>query len=289
MLNFQSPTAVYIKLIANLKRRNATPTTQNILYVQTFKLNNVVNETDLTTMNINPPCSGCAFPLPAPPIPEYQAAYLSRYPENIIFRAGDTLNLTQANMPTRYTWGSLIVQANVAYNGTEPLTIWCPGGVVYENGATPIPPNITIITDVNYNNMSCLEEMYPTADPNFIQSACATTYKSQSTRWSKAEKVNDMAVNDIKIEAAKSDLFSAYPNPANNEVTIRYTIEKQGNVEISITDMLGRVIDKPIISQIHHTGTYEVKFNTSSLSEGMYFYHLKTDGINTTKKLMIVR
>lgn len=267
MGKFVAPKDVYLKIIVNLKRNNATPETQNILYVQTYKLgeNYSIRQT------------------PAMPIIPAE----SKIPENIYFRTGQIISSN--GFDTKYAWGSLIVQAGVSYTPYVTNRYTCLGGVFYEDGAMPIPISYIIYQEFPFANIPPYQKFTPQATSAFIQSACATTYKNQIQRWSKAEKIGDVGVEELKAGVEKSEDFVAFPNPANSEVTIRYQIEQQGNVEISITDMLGRVVFEPIVSQNHETGIYEVKFNTSSLAEGVYFYHLKADGINVTKKLMIVK
>jgi hypothetical protein len=303
---FNTPRAVFIKLIVNLRRNNATPETQNILYVQTFRLDELINPFTLIQQQVNIGCvpnpigflpPSCPLtPLSVPAMPVIND--LSKIVENIVFRNGSTIapQSTTAPITSRFAWGSLIVQpGEVTYTSPTNNQYYCLSGVFYEDGATPMPSGYTVYQYWQFPSFSTLpftfqpSKFTPQATSAFIQSACATTYKNQSQRWSKAEKIGDVGVEELKAGVEKSEDFVAFPNPANSEVTIRYQIEQQGNVEISITDMLGRVVFEPIVSQNHETGIYEVKFNTSSLAEGVYFYHLKADGIHVTKKLMIVK
>jgi hypothetical protein len=284
---YQNP-KVYIKLIANLKRLDATPTTQNILYVQTFRLQTTEEVMPTSTLNTNIPCSSCQFPLPIPQVPVYS---LYNYPENITFRSGSTVNLTQANQPTRHTWGSLIVQPNVTYTGTQPLTIWAPGGVVYEDGASPLPPTITVITDLNFNNMQCLDEKYPPVSQYFIQSACATTYKNQSQRWSKAEKdpiTASTTVNDFDNTIHTTQVV-AYPNPAQNEVTMNYQISEKGAVKLVLSNAMGVVVHTVVEEAKHDKGEFSIKMNTTDLPNGVYLYTLHTANGVSTGKLVITK
>ncbi len=281
--------------MVNLKRNNTTPETQNVLYVQTFRLTENPMPVLMLIHTQLSPCPPpvpnlppCLYPLDVPSMPTMPAE--SKIPENIYFRTGETI--ASLGNVQKAAWGSLIVQTGVSYVANATNTYRCLGGVFYEDGTTPIPSSYTVIESLPFANIPPYQKYTPQATSAFIQSACATTYKNQSQRWSKAEKIGDVGVEELKAgveKLEKSEEFVAFPNPANSELTIRYQIEQQGNVEISITDMLGRVVFEPIVSQNHETGIYEVKFNTSSLAEGVYFYHLKADGINVTKKLMIVK
>jgi hypothetical protein len=284
IVNFQSPKAVYLKLVVNLKRLNATPTTQNVLYVQTFKLNNTVEETEHINMNVIPPCNNCIYPLPAPTMPSIYST--SNYRENIVFRTGQTIDATQT-VATKYIWGSLIVQPGVNYIGTQNYPVWCPGGVIYEDGATPLPANIYPFP----YPYPCMGTIYmPPAPQSFIQSACATTYKNQSQRWSKAEKEEQQAANEaIKESIAETEVLSIYPNPAQNEATIRYQVQQAGRAKLTITNTVGVVVQTLIDNERHEEGSFAIRFSTEQLPSGIYLYSLATETGIKTQKLVIAK
>ena len=92
-------------------------------------------------------------------------------------------------------------------------------------------------------------------------------------------------VNDDVAELTSS--LNAYPNPASNNATISYTLNKSGNVRIVVTDIMGReVMNMNQGSQVAG-GTYTVNMNTANLSNGTYFYTLSVNGERQTKKLVI--
>ena len=92
-------------------------------------------------------------------------------------------------------------------------------------------------------------------------------------------------VKDDVAELTSS--LNAYPNPASNNATISYTLNKSGNVRIVVTDIMGReVMNMNQGSQVAG-GTYTVNMNTANLSNGTYFYTLSVNGERQTKKLVI--
>lgn len=44
-----------------------------------------------------------------------------------------------------------------------------------------------------------------------------------------------------------------------------------------------------IVNDENSTGTYEVEFNRSKLTSGIYFYKLKNGNYNKTKKLVLIK
>lgn len=80
-----------------------------------------------------------------------------------------------------------------------------------------------------------------------------------------------------------------YPNPFNPETIIRYQIPKISIVKIEVFDMLGRNV-KELVNSTQSAGTYDVRFDASGLSSGIYFYSLSADGVVIdTKKMIVVK
>jgi len=77
---------------------------------------------------------------------------------------------------------------------------------------------------------------------------------------------------------------NAFPNPANNMVTIKYNADINENNTIVITDLLGKVIQSYPLSG--NNGI--VTINTAELSNGIYLYSFVADNKSIlTKKLII--
>lgn len=88
-------------------------------------------------------------------------------------------------------------------------------------------------------------------------------------------------------QISSTSSLNAYPNPSNGETTISYSLNKSGNVNIVITDMMGRTV-KTINQGNQVAGTsYNVNLSTSDLANGTYFYTLSVNGEKQTKKLVV--
>lgn len=79
-----------------------------------------------------------------------------------------------------------------------------------------------------------------------------------------------------------------YPNPFNNSTKIHYSIDEPGMVEISVYDMSGRKITT-ILNQNLSSGNYQVSFDATGLSSGVYFYVLRTTGNVITRKMVYLK
>jgi len=79
-----------------------------------------------------------------------------------------------------------------------------------------------------------------------------------------------------------------YPNPFNPSTTIRFSIPEAGFVTLKVYDMLGQEA-ATLLNEVKGVGNYEVSFDASKLTSGMYIYTL-TSGKNVmSKKMMLVK
>jgi len=86
----------------------------------------------------------------------------------------------------------------------------------------------------------------------------------------------------------KYTLSQNYPNPFNPTTKINFSLPKSGLVTLKIFDVLGREVSI-LINEVKNAGSYSVDFNASSLSSGMYYYRLESNGFMDTKKMMFVK
>ncbi|HSP88666.1 MAG TPA: CotH kinase family protein [Ignavibacteriaceae bacterium] len=82
--------------------------------------------------------------------------------------------------------------------------------------------------------------------------------------------------------------LTAYPNPFNPVTIIRYAIPQTSFVNIKVFDILGNEITT-LINEEKPVGIYEINFNASYLSSGVYFYSLETGNYTSVKKLILLK
>jgi hypothetical protein len=71
----------------------------------------------------------------------------------------------------------------------------------------------------------------------------------------------------------KSSVLSTYPNPFTTSTTIEFELQQAGNVQISIYNQLGEVVD--VISKNQSHGKQQVIWDTNGLPSGMYYYQVQ--------------
>lgn len=83
-------------------------------------------------------------------------------------------------------------------------------------------------------------------------------------------------------------LSQNYPNPFNPTTTITYQIPAKSNVVLKVYDVLGSEVST-LVNREQAAGKYDVKFNGSALSSGIYFYSIQAGDFFSVRKLMLVK
>jgi hypothetical protein len=94
------------------------------------------------------------------------------------------------------------------------------------------------------------------------------------------------AVEDEIVTVENYYLAQNYPNPFNPSTKINYGIEKAGEVEITVYNILGNKI-ATLVDGMKSAGNHSVSFNASNLSSGIYFYKIVTNEFVQTRKMIL--
>jgi photosystem II stability/assembly factor-like uncharacterized protein len=79
-----------------------------------------------------------------------------------------------------------------------------------------------------------------------------------------------------------------YPNPFNPNTVIKFTISELRFTTLKIYDVLGREI-ATLVNEEKPAGKYEVEFNGSALTSGIYFYRIQAGNYTETRKMVLLR
>jgi hypothetical protein len=82
------------------------------------------------------------------------------------------------------------------------------------------------------------------------------------------------------------DVFSCYPNPFKDEITLEYSTDRPCEIEFEIYDMLGRPV-KRTNRALTGTGRYVTTLNVKDMDPGMYCIVCKKEGIPVSTKKLI--
>ena len=83
-------------------------------------------------------------------------------------------------------------------------------------------------------------------------------------------------------------LSQNYPNPFNPITRIEYEMPQNGNVNVSIYNIKGELVEK-LVDSYNITGKYSIQWNPKNVSSGQYFYQISVDGFVQTRKMVLLK
>lgn len=78
------------------------------------------------------------------------------------------------------------------------------------------------------------------------------------------------------------------PNPCTTETNIRFELPVKSQVSVQLMDVAGKMV-KTILNDNLQAGVHQVKFSVQGLNAGIYYYTLKTNSGQMTRKMVVVR
>jgi hypothetical protein len=99
--------------------------------------------------------------------------------------------------------------------------------------------------------------------------------------------------NEIVSLPESFSLEQNYPNPFNPTTNIKYSIPSAGTslmkfVQLKVYDILGNEV-VTLVNEEKQAGRYEVKFDGSGLSSGIYLYKLTAGDFSQVRKLVLLK
>jgi hypothetical protein len=97
--------------------------------------------------------------------------------------------------------------------------------------------------------------------------------------------------NNIYPEDLK--LFQNYPNPFNPSTKIKFSVptiasDFSSKTTLKVYDILGEEVATLVNEQIL-TGNYEVRFDATNLSSGIYLYKIQAGDYTDVKKMILMK
>ena len=145
-----------------------------------------------------------------------------------------------------------------------------------DNGASWIPFNDGLINDWTFVDLA-INGSYIWSIRDFFGNA----YRRPLTDIVTSAGENENSVNDFI-------LLQNYPNPFNPKTIIKYAVPMFSNVSLKVYDILRNEI-AAIINEEKSAGNYEVNFDGTDLSSGVYFYRLQAGTFTDTKKFILMK
>lgn len=116
----------------------------------------------------------------------------------------------------------------------------------------------------------------------------------QALRWFGVDIITDVRDEEKKYSPSSYSLSQNYPNPFNPSTKISWQATESGWQILKVYDLLGNEVSK-LVDEYRQAGIYEVEFNAINsttekpLASGVYFYQLRINSFNETRKMILIR
>jgi plastocyanin len=99
---------------------------------------------------------------------------------------------------------------------------------------------------------------------------------------------NPAGVGDEEMLADQFELEQNYPNPFNPSTRINYSVPSASFVRLKAYDILGNEV-AILVNEEKPAGEYQLEFDASELTGGVYFYQLTSNSFVETKKMILMK
>jgi len=150
---------------------------------------------------------------------------------------------------------------------TSTIRSWVKIAFVYGNGNNNSPK------EYNYN------DRYPIG---------GSKYQYRLKQIDNDGQIEYSKIVEVEVILTESALYQNYPNPFNPSTVITYSIPVSSKVTLTVYDALGKFITT-LVNENQEAGNYSVNFNSTGLSNGMYFYKMQSDNFVKTNKMLLLK
>lgn len=98
----------------------------------------------------------------------------------------------------------------------------------------------------------------------------------------------ELSVKQLSSIPEYFSLLQNYPNPFNSKTLIEFTLPVLQKVVLSVYNLLGQEV-AVLVNRDLKAGTYQVNFDASNFSSGIYFYRLKTENYSYVRKMLLIK
>lgn len=178
---------------------------------------------------------------------------------------------------------------DVVLDWTLPSTTETLGVVIEHRTPTAGDPDWTTIGEVAPNGPRALSS--GSTSSHFKMSDLAVgTHRFRLRRRTPSGKSTPTEAISVHIQMQEAlRLTPPAPNPAQDEVTLRFGTRKASRIELALYDVLGRRVRTLFDGGPSPGHMKTLRLQTSSLPAGTYFLRLTTDGKTRVERLTVMR
>ena len=108
--------------------------------------------------------------------------------------------------------------------------------------------------------------------------------------WSKSLSFTTVLPTDAGFADTPSlfELQQNYPNPFNPATLIPFSVPERSHVRVDVYNALGENV-ATLVNEVKEAGRYEIRFDATDLSSGIYLYRLQTPSFRESRQMLLVR
>ncbi len=119
-----------------------------------------------------------------------------------------------------------------------------------------------------------------------------TTFVIDAPASCEAEVMVNIWYENLCVEAEELpvsfSLAQNHPNPFNPTTTIEFSLSDAAQASLTVFNMAGEKV-ATLVNGMTERGAHSVTFDASNLSSGVYFYTLNANGVQETKKMVLMK
>lgn len=165
---------------------------------------------------------------------------------------------------------TILVSGNLVLAGSSPFGIY----VSSDNGVSWIQKNEGLFSGLIVRDLILFN--------NYIYSA-----SNNGVYRRPLDELTGISLQSSEMPPHYS-LSQNYPNPFNPVTKLKFTIPRSEFIKVVVSDVTGREIET-LANQNLKAGIYEVEWNATKYSSGVYFYTISTDDFRETRKMLLVK
>jgi len=124
----------------------------------------------------------------------------------------------------------------------------------------------------------------------YVKAIYTTEQLSPSTNivTTRSAQIQKESIDEKLSKPEEFKLSQNYPNPFNPSTKIRYSVPEMGFVTLKVYDVVGSEV-ATLVNEEKPAGSYEIDFDSSDLTSGIYFYRLQANDFTQIRKMILLK